>query len=237
MKKLLMTAAVAGLTYALVTGSAAAVPLGLGDSVSVGWSIGIGEVDSGGNSNTTTADFTAQDITVEALFKVTGFRQSEGEVDLRVTVTNTTADMDNEVGVNKLGFGVDPDLTGLEGLFDASMTDEDRFLRMDIGTAPEFASSSLIDLLSETGNGAPRTLREGETDIFDLTLIFEISSLGATIDLNPFDIKIQTSDPSFELTTTGRQTDIPLPASLWLLGMGMIGLGLATRRRASAARR
>lgn len=217
--------------------AADAATLGLNDSVAVSWTIAVGETDPGENTNETQTQggdtFTAQEISADAIFEITGFRQSEGEVDLEVKITNTTIDIGNEVGVQKLGVGVDPSLTGISGLTDVSSDDTDVFNDPVADTSPEFANAGMIDFFTATGNGSPNTLREGEMDSFAFTLFFDADNLGNTITLNPFDVKIQTIVPSFELTTTGDfgNGDIPVPASLWLLGSGLIGVGALARRR------
>ncbi len=215
----------AALVVGADSGSAKAAMLGLNDSVSVNWLLPAGDTDQNGNTNPY-----SQDITVEAIFEVTSFDQSAGKVDLWVSLSNTTADEGNEVGVYKLGLGVDPTLTGVGGLVDGSTSDTDAFESIELGTSPELVNSGMIDLLAKTDKpGHPWRLQEGQTDIFSFTMFFDPASLGSTIDLDPFDIKILANPASFQLTTStnGR---IPVPASLWLLGAGLIGLGLVGRR-------
>jgi len=212
----------ATLAVGAAPGSADAAMLGLNDSVSVNWLLASGDTDQNGNTNPY-----SQDITVEAIFKVTSFDQSAGEVDLWVSISNTTADEGNEVGVQKLGMGVDPTLMNVAGLVDGSTTDRDAFASIELGTSPELVNSGMIDLLTETERpGHPWRLQEGQTDIFSFTMFFEPASLGSTIDL---DIKILANPASFQLTSTNGR--IPLPATLWLLGAGLIGLGILGRLR------
>lgn len=210
----------------------AAIFASVGDTATVNWFLANGASDPNGNTNTL-----GQDISVTAVFELTSFDSSADEIELQITFTNTTADEGNTVGIHKFGLGTSPDATAVtlnnEGTKPDIATDTDAFITSVLGTSSEFVNSAVIDITTETGNGAPNILREGETDIFFLTIGF--ADLADMVELTPFDIKIQTVDPSFELVGTedlsGGGGEIPLPPTLLLFGSGLIGLGALARRR------
>lgn len=142
-----------------------------------------------------------------------------------------------------LGFGIDavaPILTGAsaDGVWDAGINT----------TLPSFQH---VDLCIWNSNGCPggaitNGLGEAQSDTFSLTLTtagnFNTSGISFT---SPYGVKFQdvgNSGNSFEFAGCivgtpgcgggGGQTEIPEPASLALVGLGLLGVALARRRRA-----
>jgi len=240
------TIALAVATIALggaATVAEAAIFDAVGDTATVNWFLADGADDPNGNTNTL-----GQNISAMAVFELTSFDSSADEIELKVTITNTTTAFEVggeeiNVGIQKFGLGTSPDATAVtlnnEGTKPDIPDDEDVFLTSELESANEFVNSATIDITSETGKGAPRALLQQKTDMFFLTITF--ADLGDMIELTPFDIKIQTNGPpdgpSFQLVGTedhnGGGTDVPLPPTLLLLGAGLIGLGALSRRQRS----
>jgi len=190
----------------------------VGDSFTIEWLLADGATDSNGNTNNT-----GQDITAEAVFELTAFDIGNDSITLSIMATNTTAPNDDEIGLWKIGFGTDPDATGVDFLDE----NDGAFDDATMGSFPAFPNSAFIDVTSSTDPGAKFNLQAQESDEFDLDVSFADLTDTSVIRLEPFDAFFQGDPDSYQFGST---TQVPAPTPLALLGIGLIGLVAALRR-------
>ena len=193
-----------------------------------------GDTDPNGNTNVT-----GQTISGNVVMVLKAFDTTTDLIQFLVTTSNTSADTGLHVGFQKLAFGINPDATGVT-FTDAA---DAGFISAQIGADPEVENAVgglTLDIQTETGVGAPKTLNAGETDTFTLDISFaDLTNAGATFD--PFSSKWQTGAGSYEFpgtpTDPGPDPDpdpdpMPVPGTLLLLGLGLFGLRWTRRKGA-----
>jgi hypothetical protein len=203
----------------------------------IDWFLASGATDNDGDVNTNsfdlsaTADFDVIDFSYDA-------QTDKTSVTFDIAFTNTTVAPPGQVaGVTSFGFGVSPSLSTV--VFQDS--DSTGFINAILQTGNQNFPGSFknIDVCVFTqgcsGGGQPGAIApNGGTDTFRLILTFgdELSS----IELDPFPIKIQTTTTSYEFAGCSGDctTKVPEPGTAWLLGAGLVGLGLLRRRHAPA---
>lgn len=180
-----------------------------GDTWTTYYLLEAGNDDGNGNTNPSTE----QDISGNILFTLSAFDSINDFITLELKVSNTSVlqNPTNDVGWQKIAFGVDPDAKAVTFIDN----DTTEFVYAQIGVDPE-VSNALGGVLTITcnqnnpncnvppgdiqtgaGNGAPAILLEGEMDIFSLKIEFDdLTSAGATFD--PFSSKWQTGYGSYE---------------------------------------
>jgi PEP-CTERM motif len=201
-----------------------------GDSFSVNFLLAAGATDPNGGTNAL-----GQDISAKADFYVDSFDLATNKIKLKVTFENTSANAGKEIGFYMLGIGTDPNATSVTFQQIGNMDESNKFSSAALGApggANSFPDKALIDVTSMTGPGAPRTLREGQSDAFFLTIGFAPNSIANGINIDPFNVFVQTKKGSFHFGgSVPPPTDVPEPASLAIFGVGLLGLGYAARRR------
>jgi len=171
-----------------------------------------------------------QDIQATVVFTLTSFGPTE--IGFRMNVENTSLLLGNDIGLQAFAFGTNPDATSI------TLTQTDLF-----GDVNKFISASLtiddnlnnavafLDVQTSTGSGYPNTLQEQQFDVFFLTVGFNSTEGGVTF--SPFGTKWQGEPDSFQFGNGNGDDDpgrIPEPATIVLLGAGLLGL-VGIRRR------
>jgi PEP-CTERM motif len=200
-------------------------------------------ISDGGSFDVTWSD-PANNIGATATFFVDIISSTHVLLEIKLTNTGTDA----TARLTGIGFNIEPDATAVgnpsESLgdpagfaifgTDTDQIDSSRTLLND----PSFGIIDIctdVDPSGACGSG-PGGLTTGQVDAFVIDLT---GTWGTSIDFpGPFTAKFASVGPtggSFNLAGTpgggGGPTEIPAPATLLLLGSGLLGLGLLGRRR------
>jgi hypothetical protein len=212
-----MTAIAGALTMALASAgvaNATVISSSSNNPLSFSWSYNTGASLLTGNGSLTVTGFNSSSLTVTA------------------TLTNTSL-LGGQGGerLTAFGFGIDPNATGVSFVdsADAGMVD---------ASLSSIPSLSLIDVCAYGGSncqgGSNGGIFAGTSDTFSILLA---GTWGNSVDIAPIGFKYQTGYGSFEFTGTpddpDTPTSVPEPGMLFLLGAGLLGLGMARRRKSA----
>lgn len=229
-KRLLGAAAVIGAaTLFPVQGQAIVIDgsSAVNDRFTIDWFVGAGHVDG--------TQTTSIDLSASALFSVLELDlDADGSIKFNIDFANTTT-LSGTVAlaeVTSFGIGVSPNATGVTfddddqddfdnaKILDAAVSFPGGFEQIDVCVYAQGCQGAAL------GNG----LAAGASDSFMLTIAGDFS--GGSLTLSPFPIKFQTSDGNFKFAgTESNAAEVPEPASLAIVGIGLLGLGWTAGRR------
>jgi hypothetical protein len=209
----------------LASASASAITVTTADAGStfqIDWTLLAGQLDNDGGA---TSPF---DLTATGTFLISSFTGSA--ITLNVTIANTTTPPNGEnAGITSFGIGVRPDATSVQ----FSDTNDGAFSSALVQTGQQNYPGGYKDIdvcvftQGCSGGSQGSALAAGASDSFVLQIA---GNFGGKVELDPFAIKFQTDAGSFEFSGDTPPTTVPEPASLALMGLGLVGLGFARRR-------
>ena len=170
--------------------------------------------------------------TLTATLNISVITFTSGSIVLGLSLENTTA-VGGTTGyinaaVTAFGFYTNPEVTG-------TLTQDGSVFTEIANDGQLTGNFKLIDIClfpdSCNGGNINNGLAAGATDsTMEVTLVPE-SGTFSTLTIDPYAIKFQTSAGSFEFCSGTGCTNVSEPASLALLGLALMGIGLAVPRR------
>jgi len=159
---------------------------------------------------------------------VSGFQTgSELSNSLLVSVSLTNSSPLASNRLTAFGFGIDPDATSV--LFSDAQGADGGMVGASMWAIPSLAN---VEVCAYGGNncpgGANGGILGGGSDTFQLLLS---GRWGTSVNIDPIGFKYQTGLGSFEFTTDRPPTSVPEPATLSLLGAGLLLVGFGRKRK------
>ncbi|MHA7873210.1 MAG: cistern family PEP-CTERM protein [Hyphococcus sp.] len=183
-------------------------------------------------------------LTGAANFSFAGVSFASGEttVLLDVTLSNTSGGAITDSIITAFGFDTDPDLIDAGATPDGDPFDDDFQTNVFFPGGPtvEVCFSNNPVGANCSGNNAGGGVAFGVSEMFQIALVFSGDITDAMVTLDNFGVRYQGIDSSVLDDASGfgvmtNPPEIPVPAAVWAMGLGLAGLGGAIRRKQKAA--
>ncbi len=183
-------------------------------------------------------------LTGEASFSFVSASFAGGETTLLLDVilSNTSGGDITDSIITALGFDTDPDIIDAGATPDGDPFDDDFQTNVFFPGGPtvEVCFSNQPAGANCSGNNSGGGVAFGVSEMFQIALVFSGDVTDDTITLDNFGVRYQGIDSAMlnDASGFGVMTDppeVPLPAAVWAMGLGLAGLGGVARRKAKAA--
>lgn len=183
-------------------------------------------------------------LTGAASFSFAGASFAGGETTLLLDVilANTSGGDITDSIITAMGFDIDPDIIDAGATPDGDPFDDDFQSNVFFPGGPtvEVCFSNHPMGANCSGNNSGGGVAFGVSEVFQISLVFSGDITSDIVTLNNFAVRYQSIDSSTldGASGYGVMTDtpeIPLPAAVWVMGLGLAGLGGAVRRKAKTA--